>query len=244
MIDFLYQNFSSWPSELIAFFSLLVCFLLIILFFKYLGAVGLYIYSSVAIIAANIQVLKTIHLSFFSHPVALGTILFSSTFLCTDILYEFYGEKKAKLNIILSFAGYGLFTLFLLITLIYKPSASALSAQKALLVLFNPAPALFIAGMLAYLISQYHDIWLYKFFHIRHKGRHMWLRNNVSTIISSFIDTVIFSFLAWYVFKTPPLSFQEIFYTYIIGTFLIRCAIALCDTPVLYLARFITPRSI
>ena len=63
------------------------------------GEIGLYIYSAIAIIVANIQVLKLVKFSFFSEPIALGTVLFASTFLCTDILAEYYGAKKARINV-------------------------------------------------------------------------------------------------------------------------------------------------
>ena len=82
---------------------LFFCFLSVLIFLKLFGEVGLYVYTVIAIIAANIQVLKLVKFSFFSEPIALGTVLFASTFLCTDILAEYYGAKKARiLNIKLS----------------------------------------------------------------------------------------------------------------------------------------------
>ena len=56
----------------------------------------MYIYTVIAVIGANIQVLKIVDFPFFSNPIALGTILFASTFLTTDILTEYYGSKFAK----------------------------------------------------------------------------------------------------------------------------------------------------
>ena len=47
--------------------------------------------------------------TFFLEPIALGTILFASTFLCTDILAEYYGSKKARTNIIIGFIGFLLY---------------------------------------------------------------------------------------------------------------------------------------
>ena len=75
---------------------LIFCFSSILLFLKIFGYVGLYVYSSIAVIAGNIQVLKTVDFFYSHEPVALGTLLFASTFLCTDILSEHYGKEKAQ----------------------------------------------------------------------------------------------------------------------------------------------------
>ena len=74
-------------------FFLFICLLTILLLLKLFGEVGIFIYTVIAIISANIQVLKIVEFPFFSNPIALGTILFSSTFLATDILTEYYDLK-------------------------------------------------------------------------------------------------------------------------------------------------------
>ena len=56
---------------------------------------GIYVYVAIAIILANIQVLKVIEFPFFPEPMALGTILFISIFLCTDILNEYFDKESA-----------------------------------------------------------------------------------------------------------------------------------------------------
>ena len=96
-------------------FFLFLSFASVLIFFKLFGEVGLYIYTVIAIIAANIQVLKIVKFSFFEEPIALGTILFASTFLCTDILAEYYGAKSARKNILLGFSGFLLMTILMLL---------------------------------------------------------------------------------------------------------------------------------
>ena len=87
---------ASFNVEYIWIFFLLFCFLTILNFLKLFGYIGKYIYSAIAVIAGNIQVLKTVDFFYSFEPVALGTILFTSTFLCTDILSEHYGKEKAQ----------------------------------------------------------------------------------------------------------------------------------------------------
>ena len=89
----------------------------IILLFKLFGKNGLYVYNIVAVLAANIQVLKGMQLSFTNGPVALGTVVFSSTYLCSGILTEHYGKDAAKHNVWFCFAAQVLMTLLMNILL-------------------------------------------------------------------------------------------------------------------------------
>ena len=72
--------------EIIWLLMLIFCFISILIFIRLFGYVGIFIYSALAVIAGNIQVLKTVDFFYSPEPVALGTILFASTFLFTYIL--------------------------------------------------------------------------------------------------------------------------------------------------------------
>ena len=75
-------------AELVWFIFLFFCFISILFFLKIFGYIGIYIYTSIAIIAANIQVLKTVDFFYSPEPVALGTVLFSSTFFLSLFLFR------------------------------------------------------------------------------------------------------------------------------------------------------------
>jgi len=113
---------ASFNTEYVWIFFLFFCFLTILIFLKLFGYIGLYVYSVIAVIAGNIQVLKTVDFFYSFEPVALGTILFTSTFLCTDILSEYYDSKKAKMNILISFSGFLLMTILMIFTIGFKES--------------------------------------------------------------------------------------------------------------------------
>ena len=234
--------------EVIWIVLLFLCFSTILLLLRLFGATGLYLYMGIAMIAANIQVLKAVQFSSFSRPIALGTVLFSTTFLCTDILTEYYGPKAAKKGILLGFSAMSLMTLFMLVTLAFRPLSVtttelswATENHLHMEALFVPAPALLLAGTIAYFISQYHDIWNFQFWRRHTKGRHLWFRNNLSTLLSAFIDNCVFSILAWIVFAQKPLSWEVVFFTYILGTYWLRVVVSILDTPILYMARHCLP---
>ena len=210
--DTVIARLNDQPPELVWLLLLVVCFSSVLAMMRLLGAMGLTVYVAVAVIAANVQVLKPVQFSVFADPVALGTIVFASTYLCTDILAEHYGPGAARRAVLLGFAGYLVWTLLMVLTLGFAPLtpdqageglAWALPVNDAMAMLFRPAPALFAAGMIAYLISQYHDIWLYSLIRRMTGGRRLWLRNTLSTSVSALLDNVVFSVLAWVVFARP-----------------------------------------
>ena len=168
---------------------LLFCFSSILVFLKLFGYVGLYVYSALAVIIGNIQVLKTVDFFYSPEPVALGTVLFASTFLCTDILSEHFGKEKARKNVLIGFACFLFMTIIMLITIGFKPSANDW-AQDSLANVFTPMSRFFIASMIAYLASQYFDVWIYSTIKNITKNRYLWLRNNLSTILSSLVITL------------------------------------------------------
>tara|TARA_A100001011_G_scaffold400822_1_gene519401 strand:- start:7097 stop:7771 length:675 start_codon:yes stop_codon:yes gene_type:complete len=216
---------------------LLFCFISILIFLRLFGYIGIFIYSAIAVIAGNIQVLKTVDFFYSPEPVALGTILFASTFLCTDILSEYFGKDKARTNILIGFCTFLFMTLLMVITIGLKPSAEDW-VQESLSNVFTPMTRFFIASMFAYLISQYFDVWFYNYLKKISFQKNLWLRNNLSTIASSLVDNTIFSIFAWILLNPEPVSVYNVIMIYIFGTYLLRVLIALLDTPFIYLAKF------
>ncbi len=246
---------SNQNTEVVWFIMLVLCFLSILVFLRLFGYVGLYVYSAIAIIAANIQVLKQANFNFFSSinekiipfyepsPIALGTILFASTFLCTDILSEYYGKEKARKNVLIGFCSFFLMTILMLVTIGIQPAEDewVSMVQESLAILFTPMTSIFVASMIAYLISQYFDIWFFSYLKTVSSNNLLWLRNNVSTAVSSLIDNTIFSIFAWIILNPNPFPLSDVIMTFILGVYLLRVFIAILDTPFIYLAKYFIP---
>ena len=250
------NSISNQNTEVVWFIMLILCFLSILVFLRLFGYVGLYVYSAIAIIAANIQVLKQANFNFFSSinekiipfyepsPIALGTILFASTFLCTDILSEYYGKEKARTNVLIGFCSFFLMTILMLVTIGIQPAEGewVSMVQDSLAILFTPMTSIFVASMIAYLISQYFDIWFFNYLKTISSNKLLWLRNNVSTAVSSLIDNTIFSIFAWIILNPNPFLLSDVIMTFILGVYLLRVFIALLDTPFIYLAKYFIPK--
>ncbi len=243
-MDF-FINFTSYLGSLNTFIvwiiMLLFCFSSILIFLKLFGFSGLYVYSALAVIIGNIQVLKTVDFFYSPEPVALGTVLFASTFLCTDILSEHFGKDKANKNVLIGFFSFLFMTIIMLITIGFNPS-SADWVQDSLVNVFTPMSRFFIASMIAYLISQYFDVWLYSKIKNLTTNRFLWLRNNLSTILSSLLDNTVFSILAWIILNPNPETLYNVIMIYIFGTYILRIFIALIDTPFIYLSKIFLPK--
>lgn len=208
---------------------LLANFVAILLVYRFFGRIGLFIWVPIAAIVANLQVLKTVEL--FGLTATLGNIVYASSFLVTDILSENYGKRDARRAVAIGFVSIFALVGLMNLALLFEPDATDFS-QPHLSALFEILPRVTGASLLAYLISQYHDVWAYNFWKNRFPGRRtIWLRNNLSTLVSQLIDSVVFSFLAFLgVFAFPVVI--EIAAT----TYLFKLIVAIADTPMVYLA--------
>lgn len=204
-----------------------------LLMFRIFGLVGLFVYSAVATVMANIQVLKLMHSSIFAEPVALGTATFSTIFLANDIITEHYGIDQAKKNIWLSFVTQILVTTSMLISIGFKPIEGD-QAHGAISTLFMPAPRILIASLIAFVTSQLFNITIFKFLSKLCHEKMLWLRSNVALMTSELLDNIVFSCLAWVILSPNPVSNSTLIYTYILGTYVLRVLFAIFSTPVIY----------
>ncbi|HQU08557.1 MAG TPA: queuosine precursor transporter [Opitutales bacterium] len=242
----------SWPPACVGLLMLAVCIFSIWGFLYAFGESGLYVYTAVALIVGNIQVVKVIEVAFLPDPVAMGTVVYSSIFLSTNILSECYGPAKARRAIWLGFFAYACVTVLMLVTIGMRPLgehysvdeewAWAMPTHTHLEAIFAPAPAVLIAGMFAFIISQLYDVWIYQRLRRWSKGKLLWLRNAVSYMVSALLDDVIFSILAWRVFTADPVPWDAVLYTYIFGTYVLRLIIGLFNIPIMYWVRAYMPK--
>ena len=223
-----------------------VYYLIALLFHKFFSYAGLYVFMAIALIGANLQVLKLSYFPLFDSPVALGTVLFSTTYFVTDLLSEHHGKKKAITAIVLGLVVMQFWLLITQATLLYPPLTPAQSAgdydwalgtHGQMSSLFAFFPGIAFASIGSYLISQFFDIYLYGYIRGKTGDKYLFIRNNVSTLLSTLIDNACFSLLAFYLLSPSPVPLKELIFSYILGTYLLRIIYALLDTPFMYLSK-------
>ncbi|MBI1954736.1 MAG: queuosine precursor transporter [Proteobacteria bacterium] len=229
-----------FSSEVVSVLLLLICCFLILLSHYFFGLEGLYLYNIIAIVSANIHVLKMTEFSFMSEPVALGTVLFATTFLVSDIITEHYGKTAAKKGIGLSFFAQVLMMILTVAVLFYKPASEEFSIKVhyAIELLFVPSVRILVSSLAAYIISQWTDVTIFAWLSQWTKKRLLWLRTNASTLFSGLIDNFVFSLLAWKVLSPDPVGWHSLIWTYVFGTYLGRAFVAFATTPIIYLSYF------
>jgi len=208
---------------------LITGFFIVIFSYRLFGKTGLYIWTAVAVILANIQVMKTIQV--FGLVTALGNVIYSSLFLVTDILNENHSKKDAQRAVWIGFFVLITTTFVMQLTIQFIPDESDFISEH-LYEVFSVLPRIAFASLVAYLISQSHDVWFFAKLKQKHKTKHLWLRNNLSTITSQLLDNVIFTLIAFVGVQSWSIILQ-IFIT----SMILKIIVASCDTPFIYLAR-------
>ena len=222
-------------NEINLIISLAITYGLVIGLFRIFKEQGLYLWTIVATIAANIEVMIVVNA--FGMEMTLGNILFASTFLVTDICSEIYGKKVAQKSVYMGIATSILFVIISQSWLLYQPS-DADWAMPFIKAIFSNTPRMMITGIVVYSIVQMFDVWAYhKWWEFTKKKfgdekRFLWLRNNGSTIISQLLNTMLFTWGAFAgMYDTKTLV------SIACSSYAIFIVTSLTDTPFVYLAR-------
>lgn len=235
------------PFAVLWFTELLFCYIALFGMMRFFQQSGLYVFISVAVIAANIQVIKPVFFPFFEAPIPLGTTLISATYLACDILAEYYGSEDARRGVFIAFSASLMFIVFMMITLWFKPLGvsdaarfnlmESLAAQPALITLFSPQPLLLLSSLSSFLLSQLFDVSI--FMHIRRltAKRWLWLRSLVSTWLSALLDSFVFNVLAFRLLALHPVDWHTLIFGFIPGTYAVRMLVSFLDTPMIYWAK-------
>ncbi len=189
---------------------------------------GLFVGS---LIAANLIGLKIASFGIFEASV--GILLFPILFLITDIIEEVHGKKKTQEFVIIAFVTLVVVLIVLVIAVLLPTASRSFVDHETYTSIFGTTIRIFIASITAFLIAQFHDIWAFNFWKRKTKGKYLWLRNNLSTIVSTFIDTTLFMFIAFYGMgsKFTGLAIFELILPY----WAIKILFSLFDTPFCYL---------
>ena len=180
----------------------------------------------------------TVDLGFlgFNNPFILsaGVLPYPLTFLITDVLSEFYGKKRTNRVIITGLISSGVILGVLWLGSVFPSIEGSPVNDDQYNIIFKNSWRVIGASMVAYLAAQLVDVKLFHFWKNLTKGKHLWLRNNGSTIISQFVDTVLVVSVLFIGVK----SFEEI-QLMVFDGWLFKVLAALLDTPIFYFLVYI-----
>lgn len=167
----------------------------------------------------------------YTFEISVGILPYPITFLVTDIICEIYGRKKADQIVVSGFVA----SMFIMAVIFIADLATATTWSPIndhtfhkVFGLFGPA---IFASMAAYLTAQFIDIRIFHFWKKLTNGKHLWLRNNGSTILSQLVDT---SAVLLLLCSFGVIDWDK-FGILLINGFLFKMLVALVDTPLFYL---------
>ncbi len=197
----------------------------------YLILAGIFIAS---LVSANLIFQKFFTwspLGLYTFELSVGILPYPVTFLCTDLISELYGKKKAD-QVVLAGLAASVFVMGIILLADAVPQTDWSPVENEtfhhVFGLFGPAV---FASMVAYLTAQFIDIRVFHFWKRLTKGKHLWLRNNGSTIVSQLVDT---SAVLLLLCATGTIEWSR-FWSLLENGFLFKVMVALIDTPLFYL---------
>ncbi len=206
-----------------------------VLCYRLFGRVGLYGVIVFSLLLANVMGPKLTIIA--GLQTSMGVILYSSIFFATDLLSEKYGRHEAQRAVLLGFAVSIALVVMTQISLLYLPSTNpgtaefANSVHGAAVLLFDYTPRFVFGSLLAYLLSQSFDVWVFHRIRAATGGRYLWLRNTGSTLASQAIDTLIYGLVVWWGIVDLATALKLAAAKYVF-----KFAIAVIDTPFIYWA--------
>lgn len=188
--------------------------------------------------------------------IAVGVLPYPLTFLCTDFISEFYGRRRASFVVWVGFA-LNLWVVFILwlggILPGYEPvdpiTGEIVRDEAGRLPVFFEVRALTFgavtASMIAYLTAQFCDVVLFHFWKRLTQGRHLWLRNNGSTLVSQAVDTAAVILITHFYARALPVQADQELWPqllfFIASGYAFKVGVALLDTIPFYLGvRFLS----
>tara|TARA_B000000557_G_scaffold216555_1_gene183521 strand:+ start:2384 stop:3043 length:660 start_codon:yes stop_codon:yes gene_type:complete len=194
----------------------------------YIVLAGIFIAS---LVTCNLIANKfvTVDLGFKVFIVSAGILPYPLTFLVTDLISELYGQKKANLVVFSGFVASMFVLLFLWLGSQFDAIPSSMVNDSTYNTVFQNAWRLIAASMIAYLFAQFIDVRIFHFWKRLTNGKHLWLRNNGSTIASQLVDTTLVICILFIGVWEPSQIISAI-----IDGWIFKMFMAFIDTPIIY----------
>lgn len=188
-----------------------------------------------SLVVANLAASKLIQVWWLIFPA--GTLAYCITFLCTDVYAEFFGKRETEFVVLAGFVANVLMVVLIKLSIAAPIAPFQSEYQEVYAQVLGPTERIVLASMAAYLVAQSHDVWAYHLWGRLTGGKHLWLRNNASTMVSQLIDTAVFTFIAYW--GVAPLN---TLLSMVLALYIVKWFIALCDTPFCYLSVYAVRR--
>jgi len=190
--------------------------------------------------------------SSYSFNLTCGVLLWPIVFVMTDIVNEYYGRKGVRYISWLAviFIGYGFMMVFAAMQttpnawwITSKQTAGIENMSAAYNGIFGQGMGIIIASMIAFLIGQLVDVFVFRSIKKRTGEKHIWLRATGSTLVSQFIDSFVVLVIAFYFYpkwvanQGSPWPLNQVIAIGIVN-YIYKFVVAILLTPVIYFVHY------
>jgi len=245
MLPLYIENFFSTYQDFLWLLIVAIDLSLALLLYRWFGKMGLYTIVILNIMLSNFQGPKLTII--FGMETSLGVILYSGIFFATDLLSEKYGKREGQRAVLLGFVASVIMVVMIYISLLFLPSTVpehvefAKKIHNSIATIFNFTPLFVFGSLFAYLVTQSFDVWIFHYIKEKTQGKHLWLRNNASTISSQALDTVLYTLVVWWPLSMGnydnPIDALQVAFQLALVKYVFKVIIALIDTIFIYWAR-------
>mgnify|MGYP001028698057 CR=1 FL=1 len=179
-----------------------------------------------------------------------GAITYPFTFSLLDIISELYGKSSAKMVIWMGLLASLFMTFITYLANVIPIYDYSPVPQAAFQLVFGFTPGIVLGSMVAYLIAQFIDVYLFELTRRITKGKYLWLRNNISTLVGQLFDTAIFAGIAWVIWPLigltqgiEPISCHT-WYQITINEYMFKVIFTFFNIPLVYIGVYLVKRYI
>ena len=193
----------------------------------------------VSLIISNVVTGKLVNTGlYFNHVLMVlpgAMVCYALTFLMTDVVGEIWGKQQADECVKLGFIAQ--LTALILIQLTKYLPAYDTTMQNAYNMVLGQGWLYVLASLLAYYASQSWDVFIFHKIrnHFKANSNLRWIWNNLSTLTSQMIDTMIFITIAFGLGYGWLFNNIKMLGLMIMGQYLFKAILAVLDTPLFYL---------
>ena len=214
-------------NELLLVAEAVVCTLLVVVTWKFAQA---RLYAIITIFLILIANLGGKIIEVFGHVTNTGNIFYASVFLATYFLIERRGKREGIYSIWVAVIGVAFFFVLVQLTVAMVGSPATGTLNYALSTAYSPFSQITAASLIAYVLSQNLNVYLYIYLKEKFNGAHLWVRANASSVLAQIVDSIVFFTIAfWGV--VPPSNIWDI----LITGFSIKVIFIAVTSPLLYL---------
>ena len=202
---------------------------------KFDVVMALYVFG---IMVAELMGSKTFPLTDFSWMhlnASVAIFVLPLLFTLTDVVVEVYGKKRAQSMVFSGLIAVALLIVFSFLATHLPPSHRFAGTEAVYDKIFGATLQIAVASLIAFAASELLDVLVFNKLRERLGKQALWLRNNLSNFVSQLVDSTIFVTLAFYTFNETISSNASFLMSIIIPYWLIRCALSVLETPLVYL---------